>query len=111
MPKQPMSLRPMARDAIEVLGSQIREARTRRGWTQAETANQLRVSLGTYKAIERGAGSTSIGNVFNAAELLRVPLFGPSPEDLVRLRHTRKHVDALIPSRVVPRKVVIDNDF
>lgn len=111
MPKRQVSVRPMAQDAIDVLASQIREARTHFGWTQAETAAQLRVSVGTYAAIEAGAAGTSIAHVFNAAELLGVPLFTPTPEELARLRNWRAHVDALIPQRVVPRDEDIDDDF
>lgn len=111
MSKKQVSMRPMARDAVEVLASQLREARTRLGWTQAETAEQLRVSLGTYAAIERGAGGTSIAHVFNAAELLGVSLFASSPDEVRSLRHTRAQIDALIPRRVISKEVEIDDDF
>lgn len=111
MAKQQISMRPMTRDAVEILGSQIREARVRRGWTQAQTADRLRISVGTYAAIERGAGSTSIAHVFNAAELLGIPLFAAAADDVSRLRSTRAHIDALIPKRVVSKEVEIDDDF
>lgn len=92
---------PAARDALAVLGTQIRLARRDRGWTAAELASRLGVSPPTVHAIESGAPGTAIGTVFNAALLVGVPLFGVDDwAELARMRRRGEERLALIPSRV-----------
>ncbi len=100
--KSPVLL-PETADALAVLGNQIRTARHERGWTAAQLAERLRVSVPTVLALERGAPGTAIGTVFNAAVLAGVPLFGV--EDRVELTKMRRRGEerlALIGQRVRP---------
>lgn len=102
MGRQEISLRPDARDAIEILGQRIRVARHARGWTAADFGARLGVSARTVTQMEKGAPTTSIGHVFNAASLLGITLFGASPAELARMSTDGRALVALLPSRTHP---------
>jgi transcriptional regulator with XRE-family HTH domain len=94
-----------AEDALVVLGQQIRMARRERNITAAELAARIGVSPNTVSAIEKGAPSVTAGNLFNAAALVGVPLFGAQDSaQLAMLRRTGQEKLALIPTRVRHRK-------
>ncbi len=78
----------------------MRQGRIEHGWTSAEFAARLGVSVPTLVKIEKGSPSVAIGTVFNAAELVGVDLFAPTSEEVARLRHERRQVLALLPRRV-----------
>jgi len=103
-----------AGDAAAVLGQQIKAARFARKWTGAELATRIGVDRRTVAAIEAGDTAVSIGNAFNAADILGVPLFGAEDRaELSRLRREGQDRLALLPTRVDgPRKKVEpDDDF
>ncbi len=103
-----------AADAAAVLGQQIKAARFARKWTGAELATRIGVDRRTVAAIEAGDAAVSIGNAFNAADILGVPLFGAEDRaELSRLRREGHDRLALLPTRVDgPRKKVEpDDDF
>ena len=103
-----------AADAAAVLGQQIKAARFARKWTGAELATRIGVDRRTVAAIEAGDTAVSIGNAFNAADILGVPLFGAEDRaELSRLRRQGQDRLALLPTRVDgPRKKVEpDDDF
>ena len=52
---------PAAMQTARHLAGLIRQARLARGWSQAEISERARISLPTYKRIERGAVETSQG--------------------------------------------------
>ena len=93
-------------DAAAVLGQQIKAARFARKWTAAELAARIGVDRRTVAAIETGDTAVSIGNVFNAADILGVRLFGAEDRaELARLRREGRDRLALLPTRVdAPRK-------
>ena len=101
------------REALGVLGTQIRAARHDRGWTAAELAERIGVSQSTVLAIENGAPGTAIANVFNAAVMAGVPLFGTEDRaELARMRRAGEERRALLNSRVYhPRKETPDDRF
>ena len=103
-----------AADAAAVLGQQIQAARHARKWTAAELGARIGVDRRTVAAIEAGAPAVSIGNVFNAADILGVPMFGAEDRlELGRLRREGRDRLALMPTRVdAPRrKSEPDDDF
>ncbi|MFZ2502232.1 MAG: helix-turn-helix transcriptional regulator [Nocardioides sp.] len=103
-----------ATDAAVVLGQQIKTARIARKWTAAELAERIGVDRRTVAAIEAGDPGVSIGNAFNAADILGVTLFGAEDSaELARLRREGRDRLALLPSRVdKPRKQLEpDDDF
>src|SRR5258708_4960233 len=90
-----------AADAAVVLGPQIKARRIVRKWTAAELADRIGVDRRTVAAIEAGDPSVSLGNAFNAADILGVPLFGAEDRaELARLRREGRDRLALLPTRV-----------
>ena len=103
-----------AADAAAVLGQQVRVARVARKWTATELAERIGVDRRTVAAIEAGSPSVSLGNAFNAADILGVPLFGAEDRaELARLRREGRERLALLPTRVdrPRRKEEPDDDF
>jgi transcriptional regulator with XRE-family HTH domain len=100
-----------AQVALEVLGQQIRLARKAAGQSAERVAVRCRLSERTVLEIEKGSPSASIGNVFNLALTLGVPLFGASAEERERLRAQGREKIALIGDRVRPKNKVLDDDF
>jgi transcriptional regulator with XRE-family HTH domain len=103
-----------AADAAAVLGQQIKAARASRKWTAIELAERIGVDRRTVAAIEAGDPAVSLGNAFNAADILGVPLFGAEDRaELARLRREGRDRLALLPTRVdKPRKKAEpDDDF
>ncbi len=103
-----------AADAAAVLGQQIKAARFARKWTAAELAARIGVDRRTVAAIEAGDTAVSIGNVFNAADILGVHLFGAEDKaELARLRREGRDRLALLPTRVHAsrKKAEPDDDF
>jgi len=66
-----------AADAARLLGAEIRLARRRRRWTQAELAERAGITARTLYKIEHGDLSVGLGAAFEAAALAGVPLFHP----------------------------------
>lgn len=101
MTKRAVVALPASRDALAVLGNQIRLARHAREWTAADLADRIGVSPRTLLAVEAGAPGTAIGTVFNAATVVGLPLFGVEDRaELARMRRRGEERLALIPSRV-----------
>jgi transcriptional regulator with XRE-family HTH domain len=94
-----------AENALVVLGQQIRVARAERGMTADQLAGTAGISRTTLSSIERGSASSSIGNVFNVATIVGVPLFGvEDPSELIALRRRGEERLALLPARVDRRR-------
>jgi transcriptional regulator with XRE-family HTH domain len=92
---------PRAREAASVLGQFIQLGRHDRGWTIQELADRTGLSYTTVKNIESGEPAVSIGNVFNVAVAVGVPLLGADEaDDLTSLRRRGEERLALIPQRV-----------
>lgn len=109
-----VSPRPGAADAAVVLGQQIKAERIARKWTAAELAARIGVDRRTVAAIEAGDPGVSLGNAFNAADIVGVPLFGAEDRaELARLRREGRDRLALLPTRVdQPRnRTEPDDDF
>ncbi len=65
----------MTKDAVLLLGKQIKLARKKRGLTEAGLAERVGVSRSTIRAVESGRLVTEIGLVFEAAVIAGVDLF------------------------------------
>jgi len=94
--------------ATRVLGSQIAQARRARRMPLAEFAQRVGVSEPTARNIERGSPSVAIGTVFEAAQIVGLPLFTEDPRALASLVQRGEEQLALLPSRVRARKVKDD---
>jgi transcriptional regulator with XRE-family HTH domain len=109
MPRRTLS--PHAREALQILATLIRGERLRRGWTEAGLAERVGVSRATIVAVEAAKPGVAIGTMFEAAALLDVALFSPSP-DLRDAYRARKDAElALLPAVARPRSDEVDDDF
>jgi len=112
MAKHELTISPVARDAITVLGQRVKIARIQRGWTIADVSTRSLTSAPTIRNIEAGATGTAIGTAFHVAFLLGVPLFGiEDAAELARLRRQGEDTLALLPARVRPSRDDIDDNF
>lgn len=73
--KRPRRYSPYAVEAARLLGARVRFARRERRWSQEELAARIGVTPRTVYKIEHGDLSVGLGVAFEAAALLRVPLF------------------------------------
>ena len=111
MAKRTRSYLPATTHALSVLGSQIAASRRELGWTAADLAERLGVNIQLISKIERGAPSTAVGTVFEAAVLCGVPLFGVDPADLEDLAARERTRLALLPARTRRKRVQVSDDF
>ena len=103
---------PQARDAARLLGAQVAAARRRRRWTAARLAEQANISEPTFRKIERGDATVSLGSVLDVAVLVGVPLFGVDAERLGELADHGEARVALLPARIVAiGDEGLDDDF
>jgi len=101
MGRKRIGLHPAAREALRVLGQQVRLARHEKGWTAAQLAAAAGVSPTTLSGIENGSAPISVGNVLNVAAIAGVPLFGlHDAGGLAGVRQALTDRLALLPSRV-----------
>lgn len=100
MSKMTIAVSRATKDALGVLGNQIKLGRFARRWTAVEFATRLGVDPRTVHALEAGSPTVSIGTVFNAAVLVGVDLFGLTGPDLARARRAGKETLALLPQKV-----------
>lgn len=86
--------------AVQLLGTEIAQARRERRWTVEDLAKRAGVSPVTARAVEHGSPSVSVGTVFEMAALTGVPLFTLGTDELPRRLATSRDRLALLPKRV-----------
>ena len=99
------------REAVLLLGKQIKLNRKQRKWSEQNLADRAGISRATLKKIERGEMSPSIGLFFEAATLVGVNLF---EQDKMPLSISIKHANdtlTLLPKRIQAKTQVVDDDF
>jgi transcriptional regulator with XRE-family HTH domain len=110
MAKRRVAVSRASRDALAVLGLQVKRARLKRGWTQSELAARIGVDARTLSAVEKGAPNVAIGTAFNAAFTVGVNLFGLEGDDLVLARRRGEEILALLPKQVRTSRVPVAED-
>lgn len=82
--------------SLEALGLRIRANRVALGWTVKEMASRLLCSQNTYRAIEAGKPSASVGIITNAlwlfGQLDTIDGVAPAPININRNTRARKKV-------------------
>lgn len=113
MPKRAIAVSRASRDALAVLGGQIKRARIERRWTQTDLAARIGVDFKTLAAVEKGSPNVAVGTVFNAAFTVGVNLFGLDGDELALARRRGEETLALLPklSRATRSKDDGDDDF
>jgi transcriptional regulator with XRE-family HTH domain len=111
MPKRTRAYSRTVRQAAELLGSQVREARIERRWTVRELAERAGISTSTLLKVEQGDPSVTLGVAFDVAALVGVPLFYEDRASLgVELVRRRDRL-TLLPQRVREPKGDLGNEF
>lgn len=98
----------VGRQAITLLGQQIKLARKQRRMTAQELADRAGISRGLVQRIEKGDPGCQIGAVFEAAAIVGVPLFDADSAALSsRIKRANEQI-ALLPAHTHPGKKVED---
>jgi len=100
-----------ALDAALLLGQQIRLARKKRRWSEANLAERAGISRATLQKIEAGEMTPAIGLVFEVATLAGVPLFEQDIQRLETSIDLTQSKIALLPKRIRIQTKVADDDF
>lgn len=99
-----------AKEALKILGSNIRIARKRRQWTIADLAEKMGVSSPTVMALEKGEPTVSLAVLVSALWTLGLEkeltmLSQPNDEEGIKLMTAR------LPQKVKISKRNLNNDF
>lgn len=97
--------------SLQVLGQLLKANRQQKGWSQANLAECLGVSRQTVMAMENGQSTVAIGQVFEAAYLLGVPLMANDNSQLTQWSTILAGFAGILPQRVRQKKVDLDDSF
>lgn len=100
-----------AREAVELLGLMIHNARIERGLTVAEVAERAGISRGLVHRVEKGEMGSSIGAAFEVAAIVGLRLFEAEPTTLTRNLSAERHKLTLLPKAVRPAATEIKDEF
>lgn len=99
------------REAVEMLGHLVRNARVDQRMTVAEVAERAGVSRGLVHRIESGDMGCSIGAAFEVAAIVGVPLFDAEPTTLTRHLGMARDRLTLLPKTVRRGTGAVKDDF
>jgi DNA-binding XRE family transcriptional regulator len=100
-----------AREAAELLGLLISNARIERGLTVAEAAERAGISRGLVYRIEKGDPGCSLGSAFELAAIMGVRLFEADQTTLTRHLAAAREKLALLPRYARPSAKEVKDDF
>ncbi|OOG24354.1 transcriptional regulator [Thioalkalivibrio denitrificans] len=100
-----------SREALSLLGKQIRMGRKQRRWSEHALAERAGIARATLQKIEKGDPGCAIGLVFEVAALVGVPLFEADMAGLPRQHERLDDKLALLPKAVRPAATAVDDDF
>lgn len=109
MPSRPYSR--LTKDALTLLGAQVRLARKQRRMTELELAERAGIARSTLQLIEKGDPRVDIGLVFEAATLAGVGLFVPEASSLAPQIERLEDKLALLPRSIRRPKGAVNDDF
>jgi transcriptional regulator with XRE-family HTH domain len=107
----PRSYSQYGREAVELLGHLIRNARVDRQMTVAEVAERAGVSRGLVNRIETGDMGCSIGATFEVAAIVGVRLFDAEPTTLTLHLGMARDRLTLLPKAVRQSPKAVKDDF
>lgn len=100
-----------AREAAELLGLLIRNARIERRLTVTELAERAGVSRGLVNRVEKGEPGCTLGTAFELAAIVGVRLFDAEPTTLTRHLAAAKDKLSLLPQYARPSTREAKDDF
>jgi DNA-binding XRE family transcriptional regulator len=101
----------LTKDALTLLGGQVRLARKQRGMTEVELAERAGIARSTLQLIEKGDPRVEIGLVFEAATLTGVSLFVPEASSLAPQIERLEDKLALLPRSIRRPKGTVNDEF
>lgn len=99
------------REALTLMGGQVRLARKQRKMSETDLATRIGIARSTLQLIEKGSPTVEIGLVFEAATLVGVPLFVSEPSRLTSQIERVQDKLALLPQSVRQRRSEVKDDF
>ena len=111
MSNKPRTRSLLSREALLLLGKQIRLARKQRRMSEHDLAVRVGIARSTLQRIEKGDPAVEIGLVFEAAVLTGVDLFVPETTTLAPQIGRIDDKLALMPGSIRRTKREIDDDF
>ena len=100
-----------SRDAADLLGALIREARNARKLTAQELADRTGISRGLLQRIEKGNLNCEIGAVFEVATIVGIKLFDADESALTKYLGQTKEKLVLLPKSVRKKSKAVRDDF
>jgi len=100
-----------AREAAQLLGLMIHNARIERELTVADISERAGVSRGLVHRIEKGDMGCSIGAAFELAAIVGLRLFEAEPTTLTRHLSMTRDKQTLLPKTVRPHTKKVKDEF
>ncbi|PYF01787.1 Xre family transcriptional regulator [Rhodopseudomonas faecalis] len=110
-PKRPRTYSRLTKEALELLGKQVRLARKQRRMSEADLAARVGIARSTLQLIEKGDPKVEIGLAFEAATLAGVSLFVPEASTLAPQSERLNDKLALLPKSIRRLSKEVDDDF
>ena len=111
MRTKPRTYSRVSREAMVLLGKQIKLARKERRMSEMDLAVRMGIARSTLQRIEKGDPTVEIGFVFEAAALTGVDLFVPEATSLVPQLGRLDDKLALMPGSIRTSRREVDDDF
>jgi transcriptional regulator with XRE-family HTH domain len=111
MSKEKRTYSKITREALTLMGQQVKLARKQKKMSEKEMAARAGIARSTLQKIEQGAPQVDIGFVFEVATLAGVPLFDAHATSLAL--HIERMSDklALMPTYIRSSKREFNDDF
>ena len=111
MANRPRAYSRLTREALVLLGKQIRLARKGRRMSEHDLAARVGIARSTLQRIEKGDPSVEIGLALEAATLAGVDLFAPEATTLAPRIGRVDDKLALMPGSIRKARREVDDDF
>jgi transcriptional regulator with XRE-family HTH domain len=110
-PRRPRTYSRLTKEALELLGKQVRLARKQRRMSEADLAARVGIARSTLQLIEKGDPKVEMGLAFEAATLAGVSLFVPEASTLASQSERLNDKLALLPKSIRRPRKEVDDDF
>lgn len=110
-PKRPRTYSRLTKEALELLGKQVRFARKQRRMSEADLAARVGIARSTLQLIEKGDPKVEMGLAFEAATLAGVSLFVPEASTLASQSERLNDKLALLPKSIRRLRKEVDDNF
>jgi transcriptional regulator with XRE-family HTH domain len=99
------------RQALKLFATQVKIARKKHRWSEAELAERAGTTRPTIRKVEQGSPTTEIGLYFEIAGLLGIPLFTTDSTQMTGIQNTLDLQLSLLPKRINTDSGEVFDDF